>query len=349
MLFKRGLIYFARVKDENGKWIKKTCNTRDRKVAEIRHRELERLAADPAYRAANETTVGNAIKSFIASRRRKGCADGTLHMYDVKTRHIASLMGEDTLLAWIDAATVDDYLDARLKAGASRNTLGKEITTLRGMLKIARREGKFDRSLDTILPTEWSIDYEPRERALSMDELQRLLAYLESPNIKKQGGGTVRNTANQAAMVAFIVASNARLSEAYRAERGHIGKEAITVPITKTKRKTGVKARQVPITKLSRWLVEEVLRGTEGRKGLLFDPWANIQRDLADACESLGIDRCSPNDLRRTYGTWLRAAGVAPQLIGNAMGHTDSRMVERIYGRLKPEDLKKLITEAVGK
>jgi len=60
-----------------------------------------------------------------------------------------------------------------------------------------------------------------------------------------------------------------------------------------------------------------------------------VRRDLRAACTKLKIPRCSPNDLRRTCATWLRAAGTPPHLIAPLMGHADSRMVERVYGRLE--------------
>ena len=75
----------------------------------------------------------------------------------------------------------------------------------------------------------------------------------------------------------------------------------------------------------------------------MFSAWSNVRRDLADACAKLGIEPVTPNDLRRTLGTWLRADGVEPQLIGAMMGHADSRMVERVYGRLPTDALGKLI------
>jgi hypothetical protein len=51
---------------------------------------------------------------------------------------------------------------------------------------------------------------------------------------------------------------------------------------------------------------------------------------------------------RRTCATWLRAAGTPPHLIAPLMGHADSRMVERVYGRLEPSALAQLIAEATG-
>jgi len=57
---------------------------------------------------------------------------------------------------------------------------------------------------------------------------------------------------------------------------------------------------------------------------------------------------CSPNDLRRTYATWLRAQGVEPQLIGAAMGHRDSRMVERVTGAYPSTRWRSSVRETPG-
>lgn len=57
----------------------------------------------------------------------------------------------------------------------------------------------------------------------------------------------------------------------------------------------------------------------------------------------------SPNDLRRTYATWLRQHGTEPHLIAVALGHhTDSRMAERVYGRMPIESLGRMLAERVG-
>ena len=71
------------------------------------------------------------------------------------------------------------------------------------------------------------------------------------------------------------------------------------------------------------------------------DAWA--RHDLEAACARAKIDRCTPNDLRRTFGTRFRGLGVDPHVIGAAMGHQDSRMVERVYGRLPTDALAGLL------
>ena len=66
---------------------------------------------------------------------------------------------------------------------------------------------------------------------------------------------------------------------------------------------------------------------------------ANVRRDIAGACARAGIPPCTPNDLRRTFGTWWREHEVEPHLIGSLLGHKDSRMVERVYGRMPVQSL----------
>ncbi len=89
--------------------------------------------------------------------------------------------------------------------------------------------------------------------------------------------------------------------------------------------------------------LDDVLGGLEavGATGI------DAELDLADACRRAGISTVSPNDLRRTFGTWLRLQGVAPHFIGVAMGHADSRMVERVYGRMPEENLRAALNEHV--
>jgi len=84
-------------------------------------------------------------------------------------------------------------------------------------------------------------------------------------------------------------------------------------------------------------------------KAIPFEPWINVRRDLEVACTRAGVGeptkrnpkrrKVTPRDLRRSHAMALRAQGVEPHLIGKMLGHADSRMVERVYGRLPRESL----------
>jgi len=59
-----------------------------------------------------------------------------------------------------------------------------------------------------------------------------------------------------------------------------------------------------------------------------------VRRDLALACKAARIRRVTPNDLRRTFASWLKQRGVDSMVVAKLLGHTSTRMVELVYGHL---------------
>ena len=214
----------------------------------------------------------------------------------------------------------------------SDHTISKEVVALRSALKLARRAGLWEGDPGAICPHGFSPEYVPRKRFLTREELCRLLA---------------SQTRDHAAQVAFMVATSAEWGAVTRARREDVSEDLAFVRIRGTKRKT--RDRVVPIvTKDQRSLLKYALEHAQGENGQLYLDWQNVRRDLRVACKKLQIPRCFPNNLRRTCATWLRAAGTPPHLIAPLMGHADSRMVQRVYGRLEPAALAKLVAKATG-
>jgi integrase len=329
-LYKRGDVWSAWFYEPGGRRVSKSTKCTDRRAAELTLREWERGAADPAYAAAHTATIGSALERLIIDRRGKGRAEGTLSMYRAKAGHVVRMLGADTALAGVTAREIDRFVDVRLAEGACRNTVKKELTTIRGMLKVAKRRGEFPSDIGAVMPEGFESGYQPKKRFLTGPEAQALLAEL---------------TPDRAARVAFILATGARWGETDRARHHDIQIDAERVLLRGTK--TELAARTVPIVGAGHDLLAHVLRYAEGDGGLLFRPWGNSRHDLTQACERAGIPAVSPNDLRRTFGTWLRLHGVAPHFIGVAMGHADSRMVERVYGRIPEENLRAALNEHV--
>jgi integrase len=165
----------------------------------------------------------------------------------------------------------------------------------------------------------------PGTRHLSLPDVARLVAALPR---------------ERAAVVAFLVAFGADWSSVLVAAPGDIDLEAGTALIRGTKTET--RWRRLPILAPFRKLAKLAAAG------LPFKPWGNVRRDLAVACRRLGLERVTPRDLRRSHGQALRALGVEPQLIAPMLGHVDSRMVERVYGRITPEALGSLMRARTG-
>ncbi len=322
-LYLRGSIWWCRVRNPHGgRHVKASTGCRDRKAAVARWRELERLAFVPTDTPKDSPPLGRALDDRYAERKAAGRAAGTLDMMTKKGRHLTRLLGKATPLADIGAEEIDGYVSKRLKEGAERTTVYKELVTLRGALKLARRRGTYPHELDKVMP-EFSAKYKPRTRALSLKEVDLLQKELPP---------------KRAALVGFLIATAATYpSETQSLRKGHVDLKRGYVHLPGTKRET--RDRRVPIVDFARaWVVAAV-------PYLPFEPWNNVGRDMAKACESAGIPKCCPTDLRRTMLTLLRAQGVEPSLLGVFAGHADSRMVERVYGRLAPEQLAHLLAE----
>lgn len=268
-------------------------------------------------------------------------------MLRVKARQLNRVLGPDTPLSRIDATAVDGFIATRVAEGAKRTTVQKELVTLRGALRLAKRQGRYTREIAAVMPIDFSPEYKPKSRALSEVEIDLLAGALAPKRVP---------------LFYFLLATGATYpSEVAPMQRGDIDAKRGFVLLRGTKRSS--RHRTVPVVSFAKpWLAAAV-------RGLPFERWTNVRRDLHVACALLstcaacrkadratpkpGCRRCaaqhfapvSPNDLRRSVATLMRARGVEPQLIGAFLGHNDSRMAERVYGRLSPAQLAHLLDQ----
>ncbi len=342
-LFKRGRIWYSQFYDAAGARIQRSTRCHDKKAAETLARNWEREAADPDYARAAKATLSDAIGLLLVDceelvRAGKRSPE-TLSFYKTKAGHLIRLLETSSSgqyvplsLTALRARDADNYVSERRREGVSENTISKELVALRAALKRARRAGLWRGDPAEVCPIGFAPEYKPRTRWLTQHELQLLLAEL---------------TADRAARVAFIVATSACWRETERARCEDVDLDAGRVRIRGTKRPG--RRRLVPlVSPEQRTLAAYAMRYAEGSQGALFRPWSNARRDLREACQRADIDPCSPNDLRRTFATWLHAAGATPDLLAPLMGHSDTRMVERVYGRLSVSDLARRLGGAIG-
>jgi integrase len=314
-IFRRGKqgIYWAQYRNKRF-----SLHTNDRKAAELAFREYQRRAALPSYQGAHEATLSDALADYIDHARDiNERAAGTLRMLELHARHLCTTLGASRALATLDAAAVDDYAAARRRQGASRSTIHKERSTLRGALKLAARHGRFHAPIESLFAP-YAIEYKPLDRHLTLPQVDALIAALPEP---------------RAAVVAFIVATAADWGSVALATAADFDQGSIVVHGTKTK----ARRRVVPVLSIFRKLAARARAWLDAHDH--FEPWGSVRRDLDAACERLGFGHMSPRDLRRTTATALRAAGVAPPLIASVLGHRDSRMVEAVYGRMPADAL----------
>ncbi len=342
-LYLRGGVWWCSFYDAEGRRTQTSTRCLDRAAAIEAARRLERAAQTPHDPAAHKT-LGDALTLMLEDRADQAArgkkSPATVRFYEQKAGHLLRVYeypkgpaGEHIPLPLknLNASKVDEYIEVRRREKAHPNTLAKEIVTLRAALKLARRRGWYPYELDQVMPVGYAPEYRPRTRALAVGELSELLAQL-SPD--------------RAARVAFAVATSACLGETDRARREDVDSQSGLVFLRGTKRAS--RRRTVPlVTPWQKQLVAYALQHAEGEGGLLLKPWGKITRDLAAACKRASIAKVSSNDLRRTTAQWLRAQGAPPDLIAAVMGHTSSRMVELVYGRLSPEILAERLSRAL--
>jgi integrase len=69
-------------------------------------------------------------------------------------------------------------------------------------------------------------------------------------------------------------------------------------------------------------------------------PVRSIKKALARAARRAGLSWVSPHVLRHTAAVWMTEAGRPMAEIAQYLGHTDSRLTERVYARFSPDYLR---------
>lgn len=330
-LIKRGLIWHARYYDSEGIRQSASTHCRDRAAAEVVARRLEREAADPDHARAAKTTLTDALEEMIGDCEEQETAGKmapeTVTFYRKRAGHLLRLQVEPPILpvtlGALRAFHVDAYISRRRGEGVTDNTISKELITLRKTLKLAKRRGRWRGDIQEVMAIGFDPAYKPSDRHITIDRVPLLLRALPL---------------KRAARVAFCIALGADVRDCDRALRVDLTERAESVHLRGTKNAN--RDRVVPVvTKWQQTLLAFSLEHADGKDGALFSPWLKSVRDLRLACVAADVPTVNNKDLRRSFAKLMHSGGARPGDIGAAMGHADSRMVERVYGRLSTEQL----------
>jgi len=321
---------------------------RSEKAAQAAAGELERAAVDPNYKAAHQTGFGTACKRFEEAFQLRvdvgKRSAQTLDFYQYKLAHLVRLLGADRPMFDVDSTAVEEYLKVRAAEGAHPSSLNKELVALRQVLKYARKRGDFVGQIADVMPIGFDHEYVPRETFLTPEEAWRLLGAFA----QKRKWVSLRDTLTLAARTAFFLATACRDGELARARPEDVDLTTWLVKIRGTKTERSNRTIPIVLPEHQRLLFGALLGAPARKDGLLFGRWQNPTRDLEVACTRCGVPVVTPNDLRRSHSKWLRVNGIAPDLIAPVMGHVDSRMVEKVYGRLTPEELREELSSRIA-
>ena len=313
-LYLRGKIWWCWFYDHRGKRHRESTHQTDRTLARKAARRIEREFFDAPDRAPLPLDEAYAMMMASAERKRRSAA--TLDFYLKKSKPLLRLLGAATDVHDLNLARAEAYWDIREEEGAGLHTVKKELGALRTALRHAKRHGRYEGDPSCVMPDGLDNAYTPGDRALTTDEYHKLRAALapkRRPHLDAYVGLGMSDS-----VLYRITASDVDFSQ-----------KVVRVPGTKTAHRE----RWIPINDdLCETLSKQARRAEPGAP--LFEPWSNVRRDLHSACERAEIAPVSPNDLRRTFATWLAEAGVAELVVASLMGHANSAMVRRVYAKI---------------
>src|SRR5262245_48062334 len=147
----------------------------DRQAARKVLRELERKATAPRGAAADPAlTVGDALRYLVEESNAKDWAASTLRMFAQKAGHALRLLGT-TRLVDLRQGELVRYCDQRLAEGAARETVRKELSTIKAALAEAV---KLEWLIKAPSMPPFTVKYRPRDRWLTETEARDLLLAL---------------------------------------------------------------------------------------------------------------------------------------------------------------------------
>lgn len=338
ILYRRGSTWWAAL-SIGGKRRRVSTRCKDRRAAEAVFARLEReLAGAPCLPSdAPAYSLSDALDSLV-SHASAQLAAGTAVMYRQKAGHLLRLLGQVDVAA-LDLSDGKRYVATRLNEGAARETVRKELTTLRQALRLARDDGHYHGNVP--IPA-FRVRYTPRRRWLTLDEYKAVMRALPP---------------HRQAWMMCACFLGGRDSEIDGLRWEDVRWETATVLVRGTK--TEGSEREVPIPAPLLQVLQadhaailadlrKVNRGATKVIGPIVGEWGNARRDLAAACQRAGVERVSPNDLRRTFASWLKQAGVDSFTVAQLLGHSSSRMVELVYGRLDSAALRRAVSSLPG-
>lgn len=352
-----GTLYFD---ESRRRWVGQAwIDGRRRKVSDrdkiVAASKLGRLIhGDPDERHADrKLTVAKLLDDWrTKALPGKNRAPSTIERHDWLIRLLTAEIGK-VRAADLDVDTVEKAL-GRLAGGSQGSKLSKETmlkvrSTLRQALEWAqkRRAVTFNAAAVAELPTDLADGDD--KRALSRDELDRLLAVLdEHPwsamfRCSAQLGLRPGEAAGLCVDAIDLGAGTLSVIRAVQIERGR--------PILTDDLKTKASRRTLEMpssltTALNLHLgdIDDGLLWTAPDGGPVWP--STVRTELRNACATAKvIPAARPNELRHTCATLLADDGVPPHVLADLLGHTSTQMVMQFY-RHRPAIIK--LTGTVG-
>ena len=219
----------------------------------------------------------------------------------------------------ITDALVQDHIDMRRKSGRSDGTTWTELGYLRTALNRGVKDGLIARAPRIIRPPQPA----PRELYLTRLQFEKFLAACQLPHIRLFVTLAMTTGARSAALLQLKwlrVDFERGLIKLKGDVIGPRQKGRATVPMNESARQALQEARQGAIS-------EYVVEWAGDRIG-------SVKRAMRAAGKRSGLTWVTPHVFRHSAAVWMAEAGRSMSEIAQYLGHSDSRVTERVYAEI---------------
>ncbi len=306
----RGRFCLLYTDPERGR-VRIALGTDDRGLAEARARSIWRQRhAAPTDRVSDLWPAY--VKDRLQTVARKDRFDS---LWKALEPHFGHRLGSA-----VNADDCREYHRSRKKQGKSNSTIKTELEFLRACLRM--RYGPQAPRL--WIPPESA----PRDRYLTPLERDRLLESIEAPHVRL--------------FVILALTTGARMSALLDLKWDQVDLEHGTIDLNPAGReKTNKRRAVVPINSRARAALEQARAASLTDYVIEYDGKAikSIRKAIRQAAARSSVP-CSPHVFRHTAGVMMAQADVPMQKIAQYLGHTSTRVTERVYARYSPSFMK---------
>jgi len=319
-LWKRNGVYYMGFKDRKGKWRQQSSGYRDKRAAQGKLDEIERLAV-----YGENKPLPDFLGAYLESRS-SGLSERGRERYEfckeILVYEHSPLAG--LTLQELDIHACSEYINWRLRQGRSKATILKEIEWLKAAADAAAEQGhiSWERAYQ-LRRKKWSEfrnANSPRERVLLPQEREILFdAAKENDNL------------HDAMTLAFWTGLRRENILELAEDQVDFSCDPAVIRLTpaQMKNKTGHIVLLAPQVRELLWHRCRVLPSR--RFFVDFRPaWKRLKTRL-EKDGKLADFRF--HDFRRTYVSYRIAAGIDPKTVQDEVGHRTSRMTMDTYGR----------------
>lgn len=351
--FLRGRVYYVKLRTEDGEWVQLSTGTRDRKVAEAYSAMLDRLGA-------RGEQAWDLIHAVCAKPQRLSLASLFSAYRTNQLRSLRDRLNDEDLEPWVER-----FLIAR-RGQIQPDTEQHYRIHLAHFIPAGR---PFLRSHFTTSLVRSKLDELQRSSATKRKYRAALMAFVA---FLQQHEVLLHNPAAIARVAGRVVARDSYL------DRATLLKVLMAMPepwrsVAAILHATGadvsqllsVRVRDVEIA--SRQLQLRHGKTSHRNRSVLVLDWAwpyvtgalDRSRSIQDgpdallfpgvnrwtvsdhfraACRALGVSNYTLRDARHSYAVEVLKAGGSPQAVARQLGHANTALVHRVYGRYMPAD-----------